>query len=90
MTERTRQYGVNSLEDLPKEGLVIFGDGEDIFIILDGVKIAKRGHPGTPYAGTWVSLEPGYTVRDCQGTVFSEDGEEGSEIEVEYNGVRVH
>jgi hypothetical protein len=28
------------------------------------VKIAKRGHPGTPQAKTWVSLEPGWTVRD--------------------------
>jgi hypothetical protein len=29
---------------------------------LDGKVIAKRGHPGTPQAGTWISLEPGYTV----------------------------
>jgi hypothetical protein len=37
-------------------------DGHDIFIIFDGVKIAKRGHPGTPQAKQWVSLEPGFTV----------------------------
>jgi hypothetical protein len=36
--------------------------GNDLFLILDGVAIAKRGHPGTPQAKTWVSLEPGYTI----------------------------
>jgi hypothetical protein len=30
--------------------------------LFDGVRIAKRGEPGTPQAGTWVSLEPGYEV----------------------------
>jgi len=50
-------------------------DGEDIFIVVDGLKIAKRGHPETPQAKTWVSLEPGYIVRD---------GGDGTSIEVEY------
>jgi hypothetical protein len=40
----------------------IEGDGSKIFVIFRGVKIAKRGHPDTPQAGTWVSLEPGWTV----------------------------
>jgi len=26
------------------------------------VRIAKRGQPNTPEAGTWVSLEPGFRV----------------------------
>ena len=38
--------------------------GTDIFVLIDGVKIAKRGHPGTPQAKTWVSLEPGWRVFD--------------------------
>jgi len=42
-------------------------DGNDIFVIADGVTIAKRGHPGTPQAKTWIALEPGWTVRDCRG-----------------------
>jgi len=50
-------------------------DGEDIFIVVDGLKIAKRGHPETTQAKTWVSLEPGYIVRD---------GGDGTSIEVEY------
>jgi hypothetical protein len=65
-------------------------EGQDIFIIADGVKIAKRGHPGTPQAATWVSLEPGWTVCDCRDTYTDENGEEGRAIEIEYNGVRVH
>lgn len=38
--------------------------GDDIFIVFDGMKIAKRGYPGTPQAMTWVSLEPGWQVLD--------------------------
>ena len=49
-------------------------DGEELFVIYNGVKIAKRGEPGTLHAKTWISLEPGFTVRD------TEDGA----IEVEF------
>jgi hypothetical protein len=38
----------------------VFCDGEEIFIIVDGLSIAKRGHLGTPPARTWIRLEPGY------------------------------
>jgi hypothetical protein len=31
-------------------------DGLDMFVIVNGVTIARRGHAGTPEAGTWVSL----------------------------------
>jgi hypothetical protein len=40
----------------------IESDGLSLFVVFDGVRIAKRGEPGTPQAGTWVSLEPGYEV----------------------------
>ena len=55
--------------------------GDDIFIVMDGNRIAKRGPPGTPQASAWISLEPGVTVRDSAGL---------SEIVVEINDVRVH
>jgi hypothetical protein len=45
-------------------GVVVVFDGRDVILSLDGVKIAKRGHAGTPYAKTWISLEPGFTVVD--------------------------
>jgi hypothetical protein len=50
---------------------MIIGDSNDIFVVVDGVKVAKRGHPGTPEAGTWISLKAGWTVT-----------ENGDEIEV--------
>jgi hypothetical protein len=53
--------------------------GPDIFVICEGVKIARRGYPGTAQAGTWVSLEPGYRVLD---------GKRGRQIIIEYNGER--
>jgi hypothetical protein len=47
----------------PSVGRIIReADEDDIFVRLDGKVIAKRGHPGTPQAGTRISLEPGYTV----------------------------
>ena len=65
----------------PIKTLVVEGESGDIFVVANGVKIAKRGHPGTPHAETWVPLEAGWTVIDCEG---------GSTIEVTYEGVRIH
>jgi hypothetical protein len=48
------------------------GDRQDMVIIADGVRIAKRGHPGTPQARTWVSLEPGWSVLDGPGLRYLE------------------
>jgi hypothetical protein len=59
----------------------IVPDGKNLFIVFDGKRIARRGRPGTPQAGTWVSIEPGYSVLDSAS---------GDEIVIEYNGVRVH
>ena len=53
--------------------------GGDIFVVADGIKIAKLGHFGT--AETWVSLEPGWTVRNC---------EDGDSIVVECKRQRMH
>jgi len=47
----------------------------------DGVRIAKRGDPGTPEAKTWVQLVPGYTVRDNANL---------TDFIIEVDGVRVH
>ena len=40
----------------------IESDGTGVFVVFEGVRIAKRGESGTPQAGTWVSLEPCYEV----------------------------
>jgi hypothetical protein len=36
--------------------------GEGMFVVVDGVRIAKRGAPGTPAAGTRVTLVAGWQV----------------------------
>ena len=56
-------------------------EGSDIFVVADGVKIAKLGHPGTLQAKTWVSMDPGFTVRDC---------DDGDSIEIEYKRQHMH
>jgi hypothetical protein len=33
---------------------------DEVYVVFDGKRIAKRA--GTAYAGTWVSLEPGFEV----------------------------
>jgi hypothetical protein len=39
-------------------------DNDDVFVLVDGVKLAKRGGPDTALAMTWIMLEPGWIVRD--------------------------
>lgn len=62
-----RNLGVIDRQVLPGLGEVVMEyDGYDIFIIVNGMKIAKRGHPGTPQAQTWISLEPGWYVQGVE------------------------
>jgi hypothetical protein len=56
-------------------------ENDDVFVLVGGMKIAKRGLPDTPQAKTWIMLEPGWTVRDVSG---------GKAIEVSYEGARMH
>jgi hypothetical protein len=60
---------------------MIESDGTDMFVLFEGKRIAKRGHPGTPHAMTWISLEPGFVVTSAP---------DHSSITIEFNGVRVH
>ncbi len=50
----------------------------DLFVTLNGKRIAKRGHPGTPQARTWMPLEPGWTVKDTR---------HGKGISIEHDGL---
>jgi hypothetical protein len=36
-------------------------DGDDLFLVFFGERVAYRGHPGTPQAKTWVPIAPGWT-----------------------------
>jgi hypothetical protein len=33
---------------------------DEVYVVFDGKRIAKRA--GTAYAGTWISIEPGFEV----------------------------
>jgi hypothetical protein len=48
----------------------IESDGKNLFVVFNGVRIARRGYPGSPQARTWVSLEPGYRVLDSNEGVI--------------------
>jgi len=37
-------------------GIVMHFDGHDLFLLVNGVKVAKRGRP--PEAKTWIGLDP--------------------------------
>jgi hypothetical protein len=56
-------------------------ENDDVFVLVGGTKIAKRGLPDTPQANTWIMLEPGWLVRDVKG---------GKAIEVSYEHARMH
>jgi hypothetical protein len=56
-------------------------ENNDIVVLVEGMKIAKRGLPDTPQAETWIMLEPGWIVRDVAG---------GNAIEVSYERAPIH
>jgi hypothetical protein len=49
-------------------------ENDHVFVLVGGVKIAKRDLRGTD-APTWIMLQPGWLVRDVKG---------GKAIEVRY------
>jgi hypothetical protein len=53
--------------------LSIESEGRDIFVVVDGKKIAKRGQ----HEKAWIPLEPGYVVSNSTG---------GNAIDIEYDG----
>ena len=53
--------------------LSIESEGSDIFVVVDGKKIAKREQ----HKKAWIQLEPGYVVRNSTG---------GIAIDIEYDG----
>ena len=59
----------------------VIDDGGSTFIVIDGIRVAQRGEPGTRHAEKWVSIEPGWDV-------FV--GADMRSISVTYNGASVH
>jgi hypothetical protein len=50
-----------------KPDIELISTGQNLFVVVDGVAIAKRGAPGTPGAHKWIILVEGWTVRDIEG-----------------------
>jgi hypothetical protein len=59
---------------------------DELYVVFNGVRVAKRGYPESPQARTWVSIEPGFAVYD--GPIDPETGD-GSLV-IEHHGVPVH
>jgi hypothetical protein len=59
---------------------ILCGSAADTFVMVDGLRIARRGYPGTPQAGNWVLLEPDWEVVDDA---------RGNTIAIKHNGVGV-
>jgi hypothetical protein len=59
----------------------IQNDGQDIFVVVNGVTIAKRGNRPPAKYGVWIMLEPGWTVRDIK---------QGRAIEIKFEGASIH
>lgn len=56
-------------------------EGQDVFIVVDGERIAKRPIRTIDVAMNWVVLVPGWVVRDA---------DRGRSIEVTYEGATIH
>jgi hypothetical protein len=58
--------------------IVIAYDGNELVVSVNGVRIARRGRPNTPQAGTWVS-QPGWRVLDEPDGNISVEFDSGSD-----------
>jgi hypothetical protein len=51
----------------------------ELFVLVDGVPM--RGKPNKARAGTWIAIEPGWTVLEL---------DDGDTLQISYNGVAIH
>ena len=54
------------------------------FFVVDGVRVARRGKPGTRAAKTWLTLVPGWHIRQ------SDDYDDYGEITIEFRPEEAH
>jgi hypothetical protein len=53
----------------------------ELFVMVDGVKIAMRAKRDTARAGSWIAIEPGWSVLEL---------DDGDTLQISYNGVVIH
>ena len=52
-----------------QQKIQVVSTDHDVFIVIDGVRVAKRGKPDSVQAGMWISLEPGWEVVNDEKTL---------------------
>jgi hypothetical protein len=51
----------------------LHSDGDGTLVLVDSVRIAKRRSPNTAQAKSWITLDPGWIVRDIHQGKAIED-----------------
>ena len=62
--EVPKDDGSAMTKGLEERDIKVVGEGSDLFVEVDGIRVARRGDRGSPQEGTWISLEPGWEVFD--------------------------
>jgi hypothetical protein len=73
---KAKKVWEKKMKGIEKHTCFLVPAGNELFIVFDGKRIAKRGRPGTRDAKMWVSLDRGWEV------VYLPDGD----LEVRMNG----
>jgi hypothetical protein len=55
--------------------------GDELFVMMDDVKIAMRAKSDTAGVGSWIAIEPGWSVLEL---------DDGDTLQISYNGVAIH
>ena len=63
-TEKSIQTTNPTIKKIWSDRIIIETTELDIYLVLDGVRMAKRGKPGTPEQKTWIYLKPGSPERE--------------------------
>ena len=81
MTEKPKNSKCGTMSDEAPVCEIHRDENGNVFVLIDGMKIAERGLLGTPQADTWIMLKPGWMVRDVKG---------GKAIQVSYEHAWMH
>jgi hypothetical protein len=80
-SEKPSEFECGAMSDEAPVCEIHKDENGNVFVFIDGMKIAERGLPGTAQADTWIMLKPGWMVRDVKG---------GKAIQVSYEHAWMH
>jgi hypothetical protein len=81
MSEKPSEFECGAMTDEAPVCEIHKDENGNVFVLIDGMKIAERGLPGTTQAHTWIMLKPGWMIRDVKG---------GKAIQVSYEHAWMH